>query len=131
MQYLPKKDLIYALTIWAAPTIVLFLLLFNFSFTLLIIFILSFMLSFWLWNSTKYEITNGELCIRCWLFKKRVNIKDIEQVKKTKNIWASYALAVERLEITEKNKSKYYISPNNFEAFIAELKRYNAAIRVG
>ncbi len=128
MKYLPKKDKCYTLVIWSAPIIILPFLIFSFSVTILIIFVLSFLLSFWLWNSTSYKIEKGELFIKCWVFRRKVNIKDIVKVKKTKNFLASYALALDRLEITEKNKSKYYLSPNNFETFIEELKKYNSDI---
>ena len=128
MKYLPKKDKFYALVIWSVPIIIIPFLIFSFSVTILIIFVLSLLLSFWLWNSTSYKIEKGELFIKCWVFRRKVNIKDIVKVKKTKNFLASYAMALDRLEITEKNKSKYYISPNNFETFIAELKEYNPDI---
>ncbi len=128
MKYLPKKDKFYALVIWSVPIIIIPFLIFSFSITILIIFVLSLLLSFWLWNSTSYKIEKGELFIKCWVFRRKVNIKDIVKVKKTKNFLASYAMALDRLEITEKNKSKYYISPNNFETFIAELKEYNPDI---
>ena len=128
MKYLPKKDKFYTFVIWSAPIIILPFLIFSFSVTILIIFVLSFLLSLWLWNSTSYKIEKGELFINCWVFRRKVNIKDIVKVKKTKNFLASYAMALDRLEITEKNNSKYYISPNNFETFIAELKKYNPDI---
>ena len=130
MKYLPKKDLVYAFAIWSAPIIIIPFLIFSFSVTILIIFVLSFLLSFWLWNSTSYRIEKGELIIKCWIFGRKVNIEDIVKVKKTKNFLASYALASDRLEITENNKTKYYVSPDNFETFIAELKKYNPNIIV-
>ncbi len=128
MKYLPRKDKFYAFVIWSAPTIIILFLIFSFSVTTLIIFLLSFLLSFWLWNGTSYKIEKGELFIKCWVFERKVNIKDILRVKKTRNFLASYAMALDRLEITEKNKSKYYVSPNSFETFIAELKKYNSDI---
>jgi len=128
MKYLPRKDRFYAFVIWSAPTIIILFLIFSFSVTTLIIFLLSFLLSFWLWNSTSYKIEKGELFIKCWVFRRKVNIKDILRVKKTRNFLASYAMALDRLEITEKNRSKYYVSPNSFETFIAELKKYNSDI---
>ncbi len=128
MKYLPRKDKFYAFVIWSAPTIIVPFLIFSFSVTTLIIFLLSFLLSFWLWNGTSYKIEKGELFIKCWVFRRKVNIKDILRVKKTRNFLASYAMALDRLEITDKNKSKYYVSPNSFETFIAELKKYNSDI---
>ncbi len=128
MNYSPKKDMFYTFVIWSAPIVIIPFLIFSFSVNILIIFILSFLLSFWLWHSTNYKIEKGVLFIKCWLFRRRINIKNIEKVKKTKNPLASYAMALDRLEITEKNKSKYYISPNNSGTFIAELKKYNSDI---
>ncbi len=128
MQYPPKKDTFYALVIWSVPIILIAFLIVSFSEALAVLFILSVLLSYWLWQSTRYEIENGELLIQCWIFRRKVNIKDIVRVKKTRNFLASYAMALDRLEITERNKDKYYLSPNDFHAFLAELKKYNPDI---
>ena len=128
MEYLSRKDGFYTLVIWSAPLILILFLIFSFSLSVLIIFILSILLSLWIWNGTRYVIENGELFIQSWIFRKRVAIKDIVKVRKTKNFLASYAMAVDRLEITEKNNQRFYISPDNVEMFITELKKTNPNI---
>ncbi|NOX37536.1 MAG: hypothetical protein GXO78_08365 [Calditrichaeota bacterium] len=130
MEYSPKKDGIYALAIWSAPILLFFFLIFSYSQLILGIFILSVLLSFWMWNSTRYSIENGELFIKCWVLKKKVPVKDVVKVRRTRNYLASYALAVDRLEITEKNNQKFYVSPDNVEMFISELKKYNPNISI-
>lgn len=130
MYFFPKKDFVYALAIWNAPVVILVILLFFYSQTLLIIFFITIFLSSWLWNSTSYKIENGELFVKCWILKKRIKIKSILNIKKTKNIHSSYSLSTERLEITEETKSKFYVSPNDFDSFIKELKKYNSNISI-
>ena len=131
MQYSPKKDALYALAIWSAPILVLLFLVYSYSVALLVLFILTVLLSVWIWHSTRYEIRDGELIIQSWIFRRRVKIQDIVSVKKTKNLLASYALSRDRLEITEQNQDTYYIAPNDVDAFIAELKQYNPNILIG
>ena len=131
MKHSAHKDLLYTLVIWSAPLIVLLFLIFSFSVAILVIFVLSLLLSLWLWTSTSYEISEGNLFVRCWIFSKKANIKNIVKVRKTRNLLASFATALDRLEITEKNGSKYYVSPSDFQTFIAELKKHNPDIEVG
>jgi len=131
MQYPPKKDALYALAIWSGPIIVLLFLILSYSVALMVLFILTVLLSFWIWHSTLYEIRDGELMIQSWIFRRRVRIQDIVSVKRTKNLFASYALSRDRLEITLQNQDKYYIAPNDVDAFIAELKQYNPEIIIG
>ena len=129
-KYSPKKDKVYAVAIWSAPAIVGLVLILSFSKALLVIFVLTLLLSLWLWNSTSYEIENGELLVWSWIFRRKANVSDIAKVRKTRNLQASYALAADRLEIVEKNKTKYYVSPKDVESFIAELKKHNPEIVV-
>ena len=130
MKYSPNRDRIYALAIWSAPVIVGLVLILSFSRALLGILVLTFLLSLWLWNSTSYEIENGRLLVRSWIFRRRANVGDIAKVRRTRNLLASYALSSDRLEIVEKNNAKYYVSPKDVESFIAELKSLNPDIVV-
>ncbi len=130
MYFLPKKDLVYRIVIWSLPIIMLPLLFIVFTTAMVVVFVLSLVLSVWLWNSTSYRIENGELYIKCWVLRKNVNILNIIKVRKTNNILSSYALSLERLEITEKPRNKFYVSPDNFDLFIDELKKYNPNIEI-
>jgi len=86
MNYLPKKDMVYAFAIWSLPVLLIPFLIFLYSKTLLVILTVSILLSIWVWNSTSYKIENGELFIKCWILRRRVNIQDIIKVRKTNNI---------------------------------------------
>lgn len=130
MIFSAKKDAVYAIVIWSASIILLPILLFNYSLALLVIFIVMNLNSLWIWNSTSYKIENGELLIKSWLFRNRVKVKNIYEISKTKNVWSSYALAVERLKIKVRLNPAFYVSPNDFEKFIEELKKYNPEIKV-
>ncbi len=131
MNFSSRKDLVYACAIWCLPLFLITWLIFSYSLAMLIIFVSSVFLSFWLWNSTNYKIENGELYIKCWILRKRVNIQNILKIRKTNNLLSSYALSCERLEITEKKRyGKYYVSPDNFNLFIDELKKNNSDIVV-
>ena len=74
MTFTAKKDTVYAIIIWSASIILLAILLFSYSLTLLVIFILISINSLWIWNSTSYIIESGELIIKSWLLRKRVKI---------------------------------------------------------
>ena len=128
MYYLPRKDKVYGMAIWLLPLIMLLLLIFQNSLAVIVIFILSNLFSLRVWNSTNYKIENDELFIRCWIFRKRVKIANIKKVVKTKNIYSSYTLSTDKLEITESEKGQFYIAPNNFESFTEELKKINSKI---
>ena len=130
MNFLPKKDLVYGVVIWSVPIIMIPFLVYFYSLTILIIFILSVLHSLWIWNSTVYKIENGELYIKSWILRRKIDIQNIKEIKKTKNVWSSYALSTERLEISENGKSTYYVAPLEFKLFIEELKKYNSNIVV-
>jgi hypothetical protein len=130
MIYKPRKDLLYAFSIWLGPLIILIFLIFSFSEKLLIVFSLSLLLSFWIWNSVYYKIENGELLMKVWILKKKVKIKDITELKKTTGLYSSYALSYERLEITVKLINKIYVAPKDFETFSKDLLKQNPTIKM-
>ncbi len=128
MIYAPRIDFTYGSAIWILPLILLLLLSCHLTASLAIIFILSILLSIWIWVGTVYIIEGGDLFIKCWIFRRRVKIADISNIVKTKNILSSYALSVERLCLTEKGKGHFYLSPKNVDDFIEELKKSNPGI---
>ena len=130
MYYSSRKDLVYKIVIWSLPIFFLPFVFIIFSMAMIVVFVFSLGFSFWLWNSTSYKIENGELYIKCWILRKKVNVQNILKVRKTNNILSSYALSAERLEITENTQSIFYISPNDFDSFIEELKKYNSSIEI-
>ena len=129
MKHPPKKDVVYGIVVWSIAVVLLPILIFFFSVGVAIMYILSVLLVVWMWNSTVYIIENDELYIKCLVFRKHVQIKDIQSIKRTRNIYSSFALSVDRLEITDKS-DKYYVAPKDFESFIEELKSYNENILV-
>ncbi len=128
MRFAPKRDMLYAIVIWSAPAVVLAFLVAYFSTTILAIFVLSILLSWWLWTSTWYEVEGGRLRVRCWIFSREVEIRGIVAVRRTRNLLSSCALARERLEVVVRDGEGFFVSPEDPERFVAELKRFNPEI---
>lgn len=122
----PRRDKVYAFAIWLAPVITAALIIIAFSIPLLVIFILSLLLSFWLWNTTDYYILNdNEFLIRSCIFKKTIPINEIWSVRQVRNLYSSFALAVNRLEIKTINYETFYISPEDSDSFLNEIRKHN------
>ena len=129
MRYGPKRDIVYGIAIWSNQLVIIIFWFLFFSKAMMIVWLISFLLTLWIWNSTEYRIIDGELRIKCWLFRKRVKIQDILSIKRTNNIYSSFALSTDRLEIIDKS-DKYYVAPLDFENFINEMKKNNSSIIV-
>ncbi len=131
MIFKPHKDLAYAVIIWSGPILLAGLAAVSgFSWLFMFVIIASAFLSLWLWNSTEYRIDGQQLFLKCWLFRKRVSIENIKSIKRTRNYFSSFALAVDRLEIKVGPYDTFYISPLERTLFINECKAVNAGIRV-
>ena len=133
MSFKPKIDLLYGTVIWSLPVVVAPFLFLDHNapaWMLIMVFFLCVMISFWMMNSTEYRIDDGFLIARCLVLRKVIRISDIHSVRKTNNIWSSYALSSERLEINFHSYDKIYISPLEEETFIAELQKENPKIEI-
>ncbi|WP_422762808.1 PH domain-containing protein [Priestia endophytica] len=65
------------------------------------------------------------------LLTKKVSIKDIEKIKRTKNPLASPALSLDKIEITSHSHNGILlVSPKNKRKFISLLKEANPDIKV-
>ena len=80
---------------------------------------------------TGYVVDENMLIIHNGPLKKKVPIKDIQKMKRTKNPLASPALSLDRIEISSHSHSDILlVSPKNKREFISLLKETNPDIKV-
>lgn len=96
--------------------------------TVVMILLLCFIAS--IWFGTTYTINEHTLIIRSGPFKQIVNITDITNIRKTKNPFASAALAMKRLEINDRHYNTVQISPVRARNFISELQKIQPDIKI-
>lgn len=77
---------------------------------------------------SQYDFKETHLLIRSGIFFMRIKYEEIESVKYKKGIMRNFALSSDQLIIKIKNKGnilgRTFVSPNNREDFIIELKKY-------
>lgn len=75
---------------------------------------------------TDYTIKGNKLYIRCGvLFRMTLPISRIMEITHKSTLWSSPALSAKRIGIRYGQKSWIYISPENQEDFIADIKSIN------
>lgn len=85
----------------------------------------------WSWFTTGYTVNSEILIIRNGPIKKKVPIKDIKKITKTKNPLASSALSMDRLEIIYNSEfGMALVSPKDKQKFVSFLKSKNPQIEV-
>ncbi len=75
----------------------------------------------WIWFGTGYEISDGELKIRCGPFRQRIPLQEIKEIKKTRSPLSSPACSLDRMEIKYGQSKRVMISPADKEGFIRLL----------
>lgn len=80
---------------------------------------------------TDYTLCGGKLYIRCGvLFRMVLSVSRIEEITHKSTILSSPALSARRIGLRYGRRNWVYISPENQEDFIADLKAINPEIRV-
>ncbi len=74
----------------------------------------------WVWSTTDYTVTSGELLVRSGPFHWRVPLADIREVKPTRNPLSSPALSLDRLEVRYRH-GMLLISPEDKDGFLRSL----------
>ncbi len=131
MYFPSKKDLWLALLIWAAMLICVLPPLLAGEFVALLIMLPIAGFIYWFWSTTGYLVADGYLVIKYGPIRKKVLIKEISKITKTRNPISAPALSLDRLEITYGKYGLAIISPEKQEEFIALLLQENPNIRVG
>jgi Bacterial PH domain len=87
----------------------------------------------WSWFTTGYKVDNENLIIQYGPVKKKIPIKDIRKIRKTKNPLSAPALSFDRLEISYGSGYGFgmaLISPKDKQSFVSLLKSKNPQIEV-
>jgi hypothetical protein len=87
----------------------------------------------WCWLGTYYLIDNETLIARCGPFIRRVLINDITLIRLNQRtisgIWKP-TLSFESIEVQYKTDRSIYITPQNQDDFLSELKNTNDKIKI-
>lgn len=75
----------------------------------------------WLYLATQYKVTADDLTIHGGLYKVKIPKKSILSVLPSRNVLASPAFSLDRLEITYDKNSKILISPKDKSGFLADI----------
>ena len=102
------------------------------SFILLCINLAVSTLLFWIFFGTKYELDKKEIKYFCGPFKGKILIYDIKEIKKNTTKWVGLKPATARkgLVIKHKKDDEIYISPDSNDAFIKEILKLKANIKI-
>jgi hypothetical protein len=85
-------------------------------------------LPLWLLRSTHYTFDDSTLHIRCGPFAWRVPLREIRAVTPTRDPLSSPALSLDRLRIEFGRMGSIMVSPEDKEAFLAELRKRVPAV---
>ncbi|MBS4538927.1 PH domain-containing protein [Clostridium sp. D2Q-11] len=131
MYFPSKRDLWLGVAIFGIIGFTTLFILVDLGITMVsIIMILSFLFAAWLWFGTGYYIEDEMIRIKCGPFRSKVNIKDIELIKKTNNPISSPALSLDRIELKSANRLLAIISPKDKMKFAEVLKEKNPNISI-
>ncbi len=85
----------------------------------------------WSWFTTGYTVENEQIIIRYGPMKKRISIKDIRKISRTKNPLAAPALSFDRLEILCGSQFQAeLVSLKDKQQFVSLLKSIHPQIEV-
>ena len=131
MYFPSKKDLWIYLVIWVCVIACLTPIFIGRDFEVLFFTIPLAILLIWAFFTTGYKVNDELLIIQNGPIKKKISIKDIKKISKTKNPLASSALSIDRLEITYGSKFEMeLVSPKDKQKFTSLLKSINPQIEV-
>ncbi|PFE03342.1 hypothetical protein COE15_26250 [Bacillus cereus] len=85
----------------------------------------------WSWFTTGNKVEDEQIIIRYGPMKKRISIKDIRKISRTKNPLAAPALSFDRLEILYGSQFQGgLVSPKDKQQFVSLLKSIHPQIEV-
>ena len=90
------------------------------------------LLMMWLWYGTSYEIYNTMLRITSGPIKKNIPIRTIRKIQVGKTMWVGLklGLSMNGLIIHYDKYDEVYITPENQEKFLKQLKSINKEIEI-
>lgn len=124
-------ELLAPLVIIMTTVVVLLLLSGAYSWTILVIPILTFVFITHMFLTTYYTISGDELRIRCgFLMNIKISIATISRIKETNDPTSAPATSLDRLRIEYGNNKRMLISPKEKQAFIDMILSLNNAVEV-
>ncbi len=75
----------------------------------------------WLYAATKYKVTPDEIIVHAGLYKVTIARKSIVSVTAMRDLAASPAFSLNRLEILYNQNSRILISPQNRDRFLSDI----------
>jgi len=89
-------------------------------------------LAWWVYFNTYYVIADGNLRYKSAFISGTIHITSIEEIRVGKTMYAGLkpALAANGIVIRYETGKLIYLSPENNEAFIAEITKYNSNIKI-
>lgn len=139
MKFKSEKSAIFALVIFSITAVIFTLLITEILYhsgknlIMPLLMMLPVGLLLWIWFGTDYEIKDGWLHYRTGPFRGKIEISSIREIRKASVfgiIGIKPALSTNGILICYNKYDEVYISPENKRDFIAELHRYNAAIKL-
>ena len=141
MYFPSKKDMLFRIVFWG---IIVFLIAIYFtgyepsrgqivtydSLIGIIINVILIGFMIWLWFGTGYTLEDGVIRIQSGPFRKKVPVKKIQKIRKTKNPLSAPALSMDRIEITYGLYEVVLISPEHEAEFIQALLAENERIEL-
>lgn len=122
MYFHSKKDMWIGSVIWLGMVIPFIAFLFDSIWLGVLIMIPIVILTGWVWFGTFYAIDNDNLNIKCGPFREKIPLKDIKNIRETRNAASSAALSLDRIEIKYGRNKKTIISPVKKSEFIGMIK---------
>lgn len=130
MKYYSRKSFIFiALIIFIAIMIVVSFLDKAYVGSCILVAVMIYLI--WMWYDTYYSINGNQLFYKSALLNGTIEIDTIVEIVKTKNFFIGLkpSLSAKGIIIKYKKYDDIYISPQNIDQFIRELKQINPAIK--
>ena len=85
-------------------------------------------LPIWIYLSTYYVVSGGQLVIRTGIFTWKIQLSEINSAKLSRSLWSSPALSLNRIELRYSDGKRVLVSPENSNEFLQAIGHGNTAI---
>lgn len=126
-----KKDLWLGVVVWVIVGLGLILSLIYGSGLVKVLMIAVTLFVGWIWFFTNYSFTKRELVIKCGPFSQAIPLSSIVGVERIRHTGLSYALSADRVELKLSGGGSAFISPENPDSFVAQIKEKAPALNEG
>ena len=130
MKFKSESNLWLGLLVWIPITFLTVYALMDQGLFIKIIMIATFIFLAWIWLGTYYLVSNTTLTIKSGPFTENIPIKDIKNIRSTKNTISSPALSLNRLQIRYGYSKVVLISPKERQKFVDMILEKNNKVIV-